>query len=127
VKKFILLCMLASYSAASFAQPTGKLTKDEYLKRSHGQKIAAFILLGGGATLIAIASPGNASFGTTEALGIAGGLLIIGSIPLFIASGKNRRRSNEASVSFEMNRPDRPFPLAQGLKPMPTLALKINL
>jgi hypothetical protein len=98
MKKISLLFLLIAFSFASFSQKAS-LTKDEYLTKSKNQKTTAWILASGGAALIAIGlAVGNgkeASFDQAGAGVIVGGLgvvSIIGSIPLFIASGKNKKR-----------------------------------
>jgi uncharacterized membrane protein YebE (DUF533 family) len=74
------------------------LSAAQYLKKSKSQKTAAFILLGAGAVAFIVVSPGNLSFEASGNLIVAGGLAALGSIPLFIASGKNKRKSRNATV-----------------------------
>lgn len=56
-------------------------------------------MLGTGGALLAIAAPGKVSFDILPVLVIGGGGLVIGSIPLFLASGKNKRRA--MSMAFK--------------------------
>lgn len=69
------------------------LAGEEYLSKSKTQKTVGFILIGAGVTTIALISNGKADFSTTGALVVASGAAILGSIPFFIASGKNKRKS----------------------------------
>ena len=103
MKKIIPLLLLLAFSKTSFSQqtdPKQALTKQDYLQKSKSQKTTAFILLGIGATAVAIAAPGNVSFDVLPVLVIGGGLATLGSIPLFIASGKNKRKAKQ--ISFKM-------------------------
>ncbi len=99
--------MLVLISTASFSQqitPAQPLTADDYLEKSKKQKSTGWVLLGGGTALSVIAIIGmkassNASsdaslntLGDISAWAIAGfvgSLAMMGSIPLFIASGRN--------------------------------------
>ena len=74
-------------------------TQDFDLK-SKNQKSAAWVLLGGGTALVAggllIGNRSTSSFDDAAAGAIMGGLGVIsalGSIPLFLASGRNHRRA----------------------------------
>jgi hypothetical protein len=113
-------------------------TKNDYLLKSKNQKTAAWILLGTGATLTFIASYkiiyglseiGNGQhhnkIGTGLSLGLIGGLAALGSIPLFIASAKNKRTSISMTFSGQ------PIPLliqhSAGGTFIPSINLKIGL
>ena len=104
MKKNILFSLLLLLSAVTFCQQTTvpPLTKAEYLQKSKGQKTAAWILLGVGVTCAAIAAPGNVSLNSLLVLIIGGGAAAIGSIPLFIASAKNKRKAIAATTFFKM-------------------------
>ena len=56
----------------------------------------------------------------------AGGAAMIGSIPVFIASGRNKRKSMNATTYFEILQS--PFPTNSGftLHPTPTISIKLN-
>ena len=64
-----------------------------YIHKNKSQKILGFVLLGGGATLLAVAAKGNTSLDGLGALVVVGALTTLSSIPLFISSAKNKRRS----------------------------------
>jgi len=135
----------------SFCQQTENLQsiqKTDYLHKSKKQKTAAWILLGGGiamtitGTVIYHNAYNKAAeedpFGTLLTLGtnvnpggavlaIVGLLSTIGSIPLFIASGKNKRKASSVSTSFKMEN----APVIQRAslvkRSYPALSLKIGL
>lgn len=146
IKKIILFFMLIFISALSFSQQTktsAALTKQDYLQKSKKQKTTAWIFLGGGAALalIGVAIPEgdltdelnpyclcyyiHENDGIKGALVLAGGLSMLGSIPFFIASGKNNRRA--MNVSFK----NEPVPQIQNssfvYRYIPSFTLKISL
>ena len=123
MKKIIICAWILIVSAPSFSQQTTTnapvLTKADYLQKSKKQKTAAWILLGGGSALIVTgqivytnyinSSPDFgtgllrlASWGTGPVLELIGLLSMGGSIPLFIASTKNKRRAMNATTFFKM-------------------------
>jgi hypothetical protein len=105
MKKIVAFTMLIAMSINSFSQQTdtlNSLTKADYLKKSKGQKTAAWVLVGAGVTCFAIAAPGDVSFETAGTLVVVGGLAIVGSIPLFIASAKNKKKARSISTGFKM-------------------------
>ena len=99
MKKIILFATFLILSASSFSQQTNShpsLTKQDYLQKSKNQKTTAWVLLGGGAALILVGDLiGNqkestlGDAGTGVVIAGAGVLSMLGSIPFFIASGKN--------------------------------------
>ena len=114
MKKNIVYFLLIILPTTSFCQKTNDtvpFVKTDYLTKSKNQKTAAWVLLGGGTALIAtgfiIGDGKNASFDdAAEGALLAGvGLLsTIGSIPLFIASGKNKRKAMKASAFIKMEK-----------------------
>ncbi|MBC7875012.1 MAG: hypothetical protein H7Y01_13500 [Ferruginibacter sp.] len=122
MKKHLLLMLSLAFALCSSAQQTGPATttqKTGYLKKSKSQKTAAWILLGGGGLL---ATAGLAvgmneavdqlstlftgeeqkSSNTGAVLFYTGLASMAGSIPLFIASSKNKKKANSISASFKM-------------------------
>ncbi len=121
MKKIITFFLLLSLVITSFSQQTKSsptLTKQDYLQKSKKQKTAGVILLAGGAGLIitSFIIPKGAlvydgicigqycddkykNDGIKSAFFIAGGISALSSIPLFIVSGKNRKKAG--SVSFK--------------------------
>ena len=133
MKKIIILPLLLVFTTVSFSQQIVQkqpLTKTDYLQKSKKQKKTAMIFLGGGATLI-VASliipqgeptgfqitpylnfyEGHKNDGIKGALFLTGAVSMLGSIPFFIASGKNKRRARKASVLINMER----APVLQGM------------
>ncbi|MBI5858927.1 MAG: hypothetical protein HZB42_14945 [Sphingobacteriales bacterium] len=128
MKKTLIISVLIAITSNSFSQQTNNgtaMTKQDYLQKSKNQKMAAFIMLGAGITCFAIAVPGNVSLDIVPTLVIGGGVLVIGSIPLFIASGKNKRKAISLSFKNEMI-----YQLEDGgfvNTPVPSLTLKVSL
>ena len=128
MKKIILYAMLFAIPALSFGQSTDNnvpVIKTDYLKKSKNQKTAAWILLGGGfalsTTSVLLASPkvaedyGNIFVGVFSGepvpennytaeniLLVTGTAAMLGSIPLFIAAKKNKRKAMNMSTSIKM-------------------------
>ena len=146
MKKIFFFAMLLIIATTTFSQqtkPSPTITKQDYLKKSKSQKTAAWWLLGGGAALtvtgIAIdaGSAANAlgtvyttgevsnTFAAGAVLAVIGGVAMIGSIPLFIASGRSKRKAMSISFKNEL------APQLQGssfvYRTVPSLSLKINL
>lgn len=146
MKKIITILALILISDSTFSQQNNlspTLTKQDYLEKSKKKKTTAWILLGGGAALalIAVVIPEgdltdeldpyclcydiHENDGIKGALVLAGGLSMLGSIPFFIASGKNKRRA--MNVSFKND----PVPQIQKssfvYRYIPSFSLKISL
>ena len=118
------LAILLMLNADVFSQqqnPVQPPISQDYLKKSKKQKKAGWILLAGGAVLIATAAiipRGDLEYdgitigpyssdkyqndGIKSGFLIAGGITALGSIPFFIVSHKNRKRA--ASVSLKMEK-----------------------
>ncbi|MDP4265280.1 MAG: hypothetical protein Q8941_22330 [Bacteroidota bacterium] len=109
MKKNIIGILFLVTATTSFCQQTNTshpLTREEYLAKSKHQKTAAWVLLGGGAALVGtgllIGNRNESSFdqaATGGIIGIIGALSMIGSVPLFLAAEKNKRKG--LSVSFK--------------------------
>ena len=130
MKKIIIYTLLLAIPAASFCQSTpnnAPAVKTDYLQKSKSQKTAAWIMLGSTVAIIGIAAPGNISFDALPALVAVGALSTAGSITLFIASGRNKRKAMTATTYLKMQT----MPLAGWnsfvQKSYPSLAVKINL
>ena len=135
MKKIIIFSLLLMVSVASFSQPTinhALAVKTDYLKKSNNQKFAAWVLFGGGAAVLAITALSNLGLDFTGPkkkfpivpVGI-GAICMAGSIPLFIASAKNKRKA--MSMSFK----NETVPQLQNAsfvnRSLPSLSLKISL
>lgn len=138
MKSIPLLIMLA-ISTNIFCQQNPPVINTEYLKKSKTQKKIAFIMLGGGAALFltGIVIPKgelvHSGFLGDDYKndGIKGGLELTGiismlvSIPLFIASSKNKKKA--MSVSFK-NNPSQQIQRGSFVnRSVPSLTFKIHL
>ena len=138
---------------AIFCQPTLidlPIVTTDYLKKSKSQKTAAWVLLGGGfaltTTSILIATPKAAEdltygFGgflsgepapqndyTAESiLLVTGTAAMLGSIPLFIASGKNKKKALNMSANIKMEKATIIEQQSFVQSSYPVIVLKINL
>jgi hypothetical protein len=138
MKKYVTFFLLMLFAGKTFSQVDTSTShtslKTDYLKKSKTQKTIAWILLGTGTTLIVIGSSigthGVEDLSYNEAAAgagfiIAGALMDIGSIPLFIAGAKNKRRAMSVTINNEL------IPrLQQGMiarVPMPTIGLRVRL
>jgi hypothetical protein len=149
MKKIIVLTMLLAISATSFSQQTTSspaLTEQDYLKKSKGLKTAAWLLLGGGfaCTITGYVILKNSVLAGDNFFGISyntgeldkdfvageiffftGAAAILGSIPLFIASSRNKRKGmslsfkNETILQLQKN--------SFVYSSIPSLTLKISL
>lgn len=135
MKKLFSIMLLLAISATSFCQPTttsAPTVKSDYLKKSKNQKSGAWVLLAGGSVMVVtgILLSNQASFdelGATAGLAVAGGVAVLGSIPLFLASGRNKRKGMDVNASLKMER----APVFQGYTIVhtsyPALSVKITL
>ena len=127
---YILLLMVATttFSQQNPSSPT--LTKQDYLKKNKNQKTAAWVMLGGGLAL----GVGGAAWAGSDweasgpgALMVIGGASVIGSIPLFIASGKNKRKAMSATTFFKMETAPQLINRNIVTRSLPSLTLKLSL
>jgi len=112
MKKMISLLLLFAVSLTVFSQQNTPGINTDYLKKSKNQKKIALILLGGGATFFltgvvipkgeiiheSIWGPDYKNDGIKSSFKLTGILSMLGSIPLFMASSKNKRKA--VSISF---------------------------
>ena len=153
MKKIILYTMLFAIPALSFSQSTENnipAVKTDYLKKSKNQKTAAWILLGGGfalsTTSILIATPKAAedmtygfyglfageqvpqnNYTAESILLVAGTVAMLGSVPLFIASGKNKKKALNMSANIKIENATSFQRQSFVQSSYPAFALKINL
>ena len=140
----IIFSLLLTVSFASFSQQTTastQLPKQDYLQKSKHQKTAAWIMMGGGAALFTtggvIGAHGffdfytfdlnnaNKNLETGGILILVGSAAMLGSIPLFIASGKNKKKG--MSLSFKNETVPKFYKENIVLLPLPSVSVKINL
>lgn len=135
MRKFFICTILLFLTASSFCQQTDSsrsLTRQDYLKKSKNQKTTARILLWGGAAVAvgAIVFDATSDWDKSETPYIvafsAGCASMIGSIPLFVASKRNKKKGMNASTYFEIRK--NPVATNTGLTfhSTPTLSLKFN-
>jgi hypothetical protein len=122
MKKQIVFFLLLLISTSTFSQKdtlAQTFNNADYLKKSKKQNTTGWILLGSG---FAVAAAGiitgvNGSadelvgiftgeesnkFETGSALIFIGAATMLGSIPFFIASSKNKRKANELTLSLKL-------------------------
>ena len=129
MKKIIVTTLILVFAFTSYCQQSEfskSLTREEYLSKSKTQKLCGFILLGAGAITLISISGGNTDLSSVGAFAVAGGLATLGSIPLFISAGKNKRKAM-ASTSFILEK--KLFISQSGISfnSLPSVSLKINL
>ncbi len=137
IKIFCLVLLFASTAGSCIGQTTKSTnTKNDYLKKSRNQQTVGWVLLGGGfvVTMVGVGVASNNFWediitGKESARGtgaaITGVAMMAGSVPLFIASGKNRRKAFSLSIRNEKMH----YPYKNSLlqKPVPSLSLTMNL
>ena len=139
MKKAILFTILLVVSAASFSQqtnPSQPLAHENYLKKSKNQQTVALVLLGSGfvVTVVGFVVASNHIWedfftGRESARGTGAAItalaLMAGSVPVYIASRKNRRKAFSLSFTNEK----RPYLYKNSLtnKFIPSLTLGVNL
>jgi hypothetical protein len=138
MKKYVPFLLLMLFAGKTFSQVDTTTShtsiKTDYLKKSKTQKTIAWVLVAAGTTLIiiggSIGTHGEEDLSYNDAatgggLIIAGALMDLGSIPLFIAGAKNKRRAMSVSINSDF------IPrLQQGMVtrvPMPTIGLTVRL
>lgn len=142
MKHIIILACLSltvgvTISAAQSNQNTNTHQTD-YLQKSKHQKTSAWILLGGGGTFIVtgiIIPRGEVTHegfwnsykndGIKGSFVLSGTLAMLGSIPLFIAAGKNKRKGT--SLSFKNEKMLQLQKSSLAYRSIPSLSVKINL
>jgi hypothetical protein len=119
-KLLITLSLLVGLAFQTFSQVSETNYKQDLLAKSQRQKKTGFILLGAGGAALALGGILAAS-GTEEVvncigtlnctgsdgdewaagtvLAIAGGLAMLGSVPLFISSGNNKKTASQLSLN----------------------------
>jgi len=135
MKKIFVFTMLFITATATFSQqiyssPT--LTKQDYLKKSRHQRSAAALLISTGllcaglGTLAVAINPDSDGHDSGGVFFMVTGFAVIGSsIPLFIASSKNKKKAASLSINIE--------PVSHICKSslvfskIPSLTVKINL
>lgn len=134
----LLLTAMAHFCFSQQTSTTASKVETDYMKKSKNQKKVAWIMLGGGATFVltGILIPHGEivredfwntyeNDGIKSTFVVTGFLSMIGSIPFFIASGKNKKRA--ASISFINERAPQLVKSNFAYRPVPSLTFKIIL
>ena len=153
MRKIILYILLLVIPTTTFCQSTPNdipEIKTDYLKKSKNQKTTAWVLLGGGFALIVtsalIAAPKvtedyanvfagifssepipENNYTVENILLITGTASMLASIPLFIASKKNKRRAIDMSAHIKMENARMIQNQSFVQTSYPSIALKIKL
>lgn len=130
MKKIMIYFLMFAFPSTSFCQKSNDsvpVVKTDYLAKSKSQKTAAFILLGIGVTTLTIAAVGDLDLDALGAVVVVGGVATVASIPLFIASGKNKRKAMKTSALMKMEKATIFERQSFVQSSYPALAFKINL
>lgn len=137
-----MLLIIATATFSQLTNPSLTLTKQDFLTKSKHQKTAAWSLLGGGTVLAAVGfvvilgevgteftnifepAPQKTS-NTGEIIFYTGIAAMAGSIPLFIASHRNKKKG--MSLSFKNETAPQLQNNSFTNRPVPSLSLKISL
>jgi hypothetical protein len=127
MKKIIVFTLLMVIAVHSFCQQTNS---QDYLQKSKHQKTAAWIMLGGGVALGVAGAAVDASNWYSsggDVLLVIGGAAIVSSVPLFIAAGKNKKKSTAVSGFFKMEKAPVIRHTSFAYRSYPAVSIKINL
>jgi len=128
IKSIFILGIALALSLPSFSQeiPVKDSVRSEYyLQKSKSQKTVGFILLGVGATTLAILSKGETDFDVLPVLAIGGLAATVISVPLFISAGKNKRKA--MSLSMKKEKAFFPHGGSFAQKSFPAVSIRLNL
>jgi hypothetical protein len=147
MKKITISVLMLIIAIATFSQQTKSslgLTKEDYLQKSNNKKKVAWIMLGGGATLVLtgiIIPKGELTNdgclfcpeykkeykndGIKGSLAFTGTLSMLGSIPFFISSHHNKKKA--ASLSFKNEMVPGIYKSSLVYNSIPSLDLKFKL
>ena len=144
MRKIFCLTLFSVIALTVFSQSTPAI-KTDYLQKSKNQKTAAFVLLGGGAAfavvgtaiglnrwddeIVSIIDEGedDKSYVAAGIMMVTGLAAMVGSVPLFIASSRNKKKAHAASASIKLE--TIPVVYRQGINklPYPAACIRINL
>ena len=121
--------VLATTALSQQNNPAPVLTKQDYLKKSKKQKTAAWILAGVGTLSVILGTiEVNPDYGenNNSSFFLVGGLVAIGaSVPLFIASARNKKKG--MSLSFKNNTVPRLRNNNLNNSSVPSISLRVGL
>lgn len=106
MKKTICIVLLMAIATSSFSQDSNfppVVKNKHYYKTKSSRPISSRVyFLGCWGNYVNIASTGNVDFDALGLLVVVGGLSTIVSIPLLIASARNKRKAKRATTFFRM-------------------------
>jgi hypothetical protein len=125
---------MAGTSFCQQIKTSKQLTCEEYLTKSKHQLSAARALLIGGGVLIIvpviIAIPGSTSFDDLEVLSVVAVIGVgasLASIPFFIASKRNRKKSMDPTLCIKVEKAAYIQQAGLSIHSFPALSFRINL
>jgi hypothetical protein len=129
ITTFLILAVFTTGYGQQTTETIQEITKADYLKKSKNQKRAAWILAGVGTLSVILGTiEVNPEYGenSNSSFFLAGGLVAIGaSVPLFIASARNKKKG--MSLSFKNNTVPRLCNNNLNYISIPSISLKIGL
>jgi hypothetical protein len=131
-----MLIATAAYGFSQHSNNAKPAINTDYIQKSNQQKTAGWILFGGGVVLamtgavkVISISPYNEELfhqaNSGQVLILVGTASMLGSIPLFIACSRNRRKAISLSFKNEYNKQIQEGTVA--CKVVPSLSMKIEL
>ena len=144
MKKIITCAIFLAFATAAFCQKK-VLSSEDYLAKSKKQKKTGWILLGAGVVFVtvgAVIPEGeltddfdwtclchdiHKNDGIKGGFFLGGGATMVGSIPFFIASGKNKKRAKKASAFLNMEKATVIRGASFGSRTFPALGIRISL
>ncbi|MBK8711572.1 MAG: hypothetical protein IPL97_06860 [Niastella sp.] len=135
MRKYFIWAILLLMATSTFCQQkelSQSLTKTDYLQKSKKQKTAAWSLLGGGfalgvgAIILDVSSDWTKSETPYLVAIYTGCASMIGSIPLFIASARNKRKAMDVSTYFEILQDPLPANIGISVHRTANVSLKFN-
>ena len=129
ITTFLILAVFTTGYGQQTTETIQEITKADYLKKSKNQKTAAWILAGVGTLSVILGTiEVNPDYGenNNSSFFLVGGLVAIGaSVPLFIASARNKKKG--MSLSFKNNTVPRLRNNNLNYSSIPSIGLKIGL
>lgn len=143
---FIAIMLFLEATGQPQQQLTTQLTKAEYLKKSKRQQTTGIILVSSGAfsttigLVVAVVSApgaildafgGNTGGGRSLEVGsimfYSGIIIMAGSVPFFIASGKNKKLSRQTNITFNLSQLPAEASFVYKQNQVPSIGVSIRL
>ncbi|SFB26558.1 hypothetical protein SAMN05660845_2287 [Flavobacterium swingsii] len=131
---FIITFFLVTGRLLSQAETSPEFTKEDYLQKSKNQNTIGWVLVSSGIVMTVVGAIGfsngmddnDQSDSETDTYGfvmLAGPLVSLGSIPFFISSGRNSKKSIALTLSNQPNFASQQYAFV--VRPEPSLTFKI--